>query len=228
MELELKKDISLKESYEKISTLVRFFIDKNDKKLKEEHYHKNFAYYSFSNFYPLEKDMLYKKGQIYTVELRSLKEEFLDLKKYKGLETDSLQIVSVNSGKLYYGANGHLQSETPVFFNTKKIVDELYEREVKEKIRENVLFRYVKSGINTSDGLENLRETVLKDISIDRKVITIPFEEKKLRNGKTLLYHCFHVKLEFQDNEIAKEVEKVIYAGGIGMNTSNGFGLMRT
>lgn len=228
LELELKNDMNLKESYEKISTMVRFFIHKNNKGLKASHYEKKFSYYTFSNFFPAEKDALFKKGNRYEVELRSINEEFLDLRAFKQLETDDLILVGVNAGRLYYRGQGFLKSETPVYFNTKRIQNEQYEQEVKEKIRENILFRYVKSGLNTNDDLDFLRKEIIEEISISKKVITIPFQKKKLANGNDLLYHCLHVDIKFKDNDIAREVEKVIYVGGLGLNTSNGFGLMKS
>lgn len=226
LEVQLKQDVTRKESYEKIAKLIRVFINQNDKELKKTHYEKNFSYYTFSNMFPFESDSVYKKGGVYTIELRSIKKEFLDFKTFKGLETPEMVVVDVSGGKLYYGGNGKLSSETPVFFNTKKINDKAYERQVKDKIRENIIFRYVKSGMNSNDDLDHLRQHVIEDIHINPKVVTIPFEEKKLKNGNSLLYHCFNVEVVFQDNPLSKEVEKVIYSSGLGLNTSNGFGFM--
>ena len=227
MEVICKRDIDRKETYEKTAKLIRLFINLNNKELKKEHYLKQFSYYTFSNFSPLESAGVYKKGRLYTVELRSLKKEFLEMKYYGGLETDELRMVAVSSGKLYYRPSGKLTSETPVFFRTKRIETEAYERQVKDEIRENILYRYVKSGLNKSDDLDELRQSVISSIEINPKVITIPFEEKRLKNGNPLLYHCFHLALTFQDTEEAKQAEQILYASGIGKNTSNGFGLMR-
>lgn len=227
MQVRLKKELNRKSTYEKTAALIRLFIDRNDKELKKNHYEKMFSYYSFSNFHPLEKDGRYPKGNVYTVEIRTLHKEFLDMKQFKGLETDELTLEDVNAGPLFYGGRGVLETETPVYFKTKRIVDAAYEEKVKERIRENMLFRYVKSGINASDDLDALRTDTIKSIAINPKVITIPFESKRLNDGNALLYHCFHARIEFQDNPVAKDVEKVVYGGGLGLNTSNGFGFLR-
>lgn len=228
LEMKLKKDITLKESYEKISKLVRLFIHKNDKGMKSEHYQSKFSYYTFSNFFPKETGAVFKKDGIYSVELRSLKKEFLDLKQFKDLETEDLRLVGVNAGKMYYHGKGTLKSETPIFLNSKRIENEDYEKEVVEKIRENIVFRYLKSGINTNDDPSYLRKEIIDSVKVNRKVITIPFQEKKIKNGNSLLYHCLHVDIKFKDNEIAREVEGIVYAGGLGLNTSNGFGFMKS
>ncbi|MEB2630196.1 hypothetical protein SOP94_17205 [Peribacillus frigoritolerans] len=221
-----KIDIGQKETYESVAQLIRLFIDQNTKTLKKEHYESKFSYYTFSQFSPFEESGIYTKDSLYNLELKTIVDEFKDLKSYKGLETDRLELVAVSATKLYYNPKGHLISKTPVFLRTKKIEDEEYLRKVKEKIRENILFRYVKSGKNSNDDLEYLRKNVVEDIKVDFKVVTIPFKRKQISNDRYLIYHCINLSVDFADNEAAKEVEKLIYSSGLGMLTSNGFGYM--
>ncbi len=50
-----------------------------DSKLKELHAKESiFKHYNFGNFYPIEKDKVYKKGNSYQFTLRSLDEKFID------------------------------------------------------------------------------------------------------------------------------------------------------
>lgn len=46
--------------------------------LKELHDQTGFKHYSFGNFYPIEKEQVYKKGNSYQFTLRSLDEKFID------------------------------------------------------------------------------------------------------------------------------------------------------
>jgi len=46
--------------------------------LKELHEKQGFKYYSFGNFFPIEKEKIYKKGDTYQFVLRSLDEAFID------------------------------------------------------------------------------------------------------------------------------------------------------
>ena len=46
--------------------------------LKGLHAQIGFKYYSFGNFYPIEKEKIYKKGNSYQFRLRSLDENFID------------------------------------------------------------------------------------------------------------------------------------------------------
>jgi len=228
LELKLKTNITQKESYQRVAAILRLFIKENTKDLYETHYSKQFSYYSFSNMYPCEDDRVYKKGNIYTVEVRTLKEEFLDLKKYKNLETDELVLLSANGGKLYYSSQGSIETETPLYMGNKRIKTKQDLANLQEKIRENIIFRYLKSGVNQSDDIDALRKELLDDenIEVSNSIVTIPFDSKRLNTGEALLYHCLYVKVKFNDNKLAKDVEKVIYAGGIGKNTSNGFGFI--
>lgn len=221
LEIEFKKDIEFKKTYREISNMIRIFIDKNNKQLKETHYQKIFSYYSFSNPSPFEIDAVFKAGKSYTVELRSLNKEFLDLKNFQGLETPSLLLHSAMGGKEFYRPRGQVRTETPLFMNLRKDIDG--DEKMKEKIRENIVFRYLKCGFNTSDDIAHVRNNVVKEIKIHDKKINIPFEKDKTE----IIHNCYHVEVLFEDNPIAKEVEKVIYGGGLGKNTSNGFGFIK-
>ncbi|WHZ60083.1 hypothetical protein [Metabacillus hrfriensis] len=227
MEIEVKKDTHARDAYEELSRLIRLFIDQNDKELKEKHYHSVFSYYSFSNMHPFEKDLIYKAGKYYVVELRSLHKEFLDMKMYQGLETEAVSIADVSSTKLFYHGSGEIQTETPLFMNNKPLSSKDERDKLIDLLRENIVFRYLKSGMNQNDDIAFVRSQVVEKIEVTDRLITVPFSRKKLKDGSAYRYHCYHAKVFFHDNDVAKEVEKVLYAGGIGKNTSNGFGFIR-
>jgi CRISPR-associated endoribonuclease Cas6 len=46
-------------------------------KQKALHNQKGYKYYSFGNFYPIEKNKIYKQGNSYKFTMRSLSEEFI-------------------------------------------------------------------------------------------------------------------------------------------------------
>jgi len=47
-------------------------------KQKDLHNQKGYKYYSFGNFYPIEKAKVYKQGNNYNFTLRSLDKEFIN------------------------------------------------------------------------------------------------------------------------------------------------------
>ncbi|PFH91393.1 hypothetical protein [Bacillus sp. AFS088145] len=218
-----KRPITRKESYEVTAILIRKFIDLHNGDMKKAHYQKTFSHYSFSNLYPMEGNYVYQQDRAYTFEIRTLKRELLDLRSYVGLETEDVVVTSVSASKILYGSKGMLQSETPVYVAKEK----RKKKSIEEYIRENILYRYVKSGCNSCDDLDWLREHVIKEIRVNEDTITVPFKTKRLKNGEAYRYHCTNMTIVFQHNDVAKEVEKIVYISGLGQNTSNGFGFMK-
>jgi len=74
----IKKDISFKESFELISKYISFSMAQHDE-LRELHTKEGFKHYSFGNFYPIEKEKIYPKGNTYQFVLRSLDQNFIDI-----------------------------------------------------------------------------------------------------------------------------------------------------
>ena len=72
----LKRDINFKESFEAIAKYISFSMAK-DMLLKEFHNSKNYKFYVFNTFYPIEQDKIYKQGKTYTFKIRSLHEGFI-------------------------------------------------------------------------------------------------------------------------------------------------------
>ena len=73
----IKKDIDFKESFKTISKYISYSMAQTDK-LKALHNQRGYKYYSFNNFYPIERDKIYKQGNSYQFSLRCLNEEFID------------------------------------------------------------------------------------------------------------------------------------------------------
>ena len=74
----LKNDIPFKSSFDTLSKYISYSMAQ-DSKLKELHAKESvFKHYNFGNFYPIEKDKVYKKGNSYQFTLRSLDEKFID------------------------------------------------------------------------------------------------------------------------------------------------------
>jgi len=73
----LKKEIHFKESFELLSKYISFSMAQSEE-LKRLHRQKGYKNYSFGNFYPIEKEKVYKKGNTYQFKLRSPDESFID------------------------------------------------------------------------------------------------------------------------------------------------------
>ena len=73
----LKNDISFKDSFEAINKYISFSMAQNER-LKKLHESKGYKFYVYNNFYPIEQDKLYKKGNIYEFKIRSIDENFIN------------------------------------------------------------------------------------------------------------------------------------------------------
>lgn len=67
----LKNDTQAFENYEKISKLISASMLK-DQTLKQLHEENRYKNYVFCNLYPIEKDGIYKAGNIYTFQIRTI------------------------------------------------------------------------------------------------------------------------------------------------------------
>ena len=67
----LLEDITVPEAQEKILKLIDNTLGKNEETL-EFHNKNEFKNYCFNSFYPLEKDGIYKEGNIYTITIRTI------------------------------------------------------------------------------------------------------------------------------------------------------------
>jgi CRISPR-associated endoribonuclease Cas6 len=74
----LKNDISFRDSFEAISKYISFSMAQNER-LKTIHDSKGYKFYVHNNFYPIEQDKLYKKGNIYEFKIRSIDKNFIDI-----------------------------------------------------------------------------------------------------------------------------------------------------
>ena len=74
----IKRDINFKDSFEVISKYISSSMAQNPE-LKELHDKERvYKHYAFGNFYPIEKEKVYKKGNSYQFRLRSPNEFFID------------------------------------------------------------------------------------------------------------------------------------------------------
>jgi len=117
----LKKDISLKESFEAIAKYISFSMAK-DLLLKELHFKKGYKFYVFNNFYPIEQDKIYKKGKNYTFKIRSLHESFIEAlskKLRENINNPNFLVVETHKKEIKEFFIKELYSVTPVITTTQ-------------------------------------------------------------------------------------------------------------
>lgn len=76
LKLFLLKNVHFEEARETICKLIDKSLLK-DEQMKKFHEKNKYKFYTFNSFYPLEKDKLYKAGNIYTILIRTIDENLV-------------------------------------------------------------------------------------------------------------------------------------------------------
>ncbi len=116
----LKRDLSFKESFEKISKYISFSMA-GDEKLKELHKGHNFKYYVFGGLLPIQKDRVYKRGSTYKFSIRSIDEEFIDKLSNnlrENINNPNLQVLQTHKKSINQFFITELYSATPTIITT--------------------------------------------------------------------------------------------------------------
>ena len=117
----LKKEIDFKESFEILSKYISFSMAQSQE-LEKLHKQKGYKYYSFGNFYPIEKEKIYKKGNTYQFKLRSPDASFIDKLSQtlrENINNPHFMVVEVSKRTIKQFFISELYSVTPVIITTE-------------------------------------------------------------------------------------------------------------
>lgn len=226
----LKKDVSFVKSFDVISTFINYSM-LNDYNLKELHEKNSFKNYSFGNFYPIEKDKIYKNGNIYELVIRSLDEEFINkLHKYlrENINNSYIQVLQTTKKTINQFFVTELYSVTPVittikenekkyhFWTTGKDGDVL---KLQKQLQDNLEKKYESfygEKLNPTQNFIQLLELKNKT----PQSIYINKNEKKIR----FLGNKF--KIIPNEDEVSQKLAFIALACGIGEKQSYGGGFI--
>ena len=212
----LSENINSNESNEYICELIDSVLAKEEKYLKM-HNDIGFKKYCFNNFYPMEKDYIYKEGNIYTFKLRSVDK---DLVKYiednmKNSYTKSVKVLSITSrvipkkhiDKVFSITPTVIKFESGYWRGSNSIED------IENRIVKNLKKKYKQyCGVELSDNIE-----VFNFIKLKNKR-PIPTKYKNI----CLLGDKFEFKVS--NNPIAQELLYLALGTGLGEMNARGFG----
>ncbi|PHO10020.1 CRISPR-associated endoribonuclease Cas6 [Malaciobacter canalis] len=231
----IKKEIELNSSFDIISSYINYCFTK-DEQLKKLHEEKNFKNYCFGNFYPIEKDKLYKKGNTYEFIIRSLDEEFI----YK-----LQRILRENVNNSFF----------QVLQTTKKVVKQIFISElytitptittVKDENNKSIFWTVDKDGDilklqkqlqdNLLKKYENFYNEKLKPTQNFIQLLEIKNQKpqsiyfmKKINDGKSIRVRLFGNKLKIVPNEdeTSQKLAFVALSCGLGEKQSYGGGFV--
>ena len=226
----IKKDISFRESFNMISKYISFSMSTTDA-LKELHLKRGFKHYSFGNFYPIEKEKVYKKGNTYQFVLRSLDEAFVNMLSQTlrlNIDNSNFLVIDTHKRVVKQFFITELYSVTPVivsidhgFFWTMekdgdimKLQKQLHDN--LEKKYQNFYSESIKSEQNFIQLLE-IKNRVPQNIQITKT---------NNQSKKTTSFRFFGNKFRIVPNEdeVSQKLAFVALACGLGEKNSFGGG----
>lgn len=217
LKLFLLKDIEYKNIYAKIS----FFIDSalaKDTQLLNLHNSNLFKYYVFNTFYPIEKDQLYKKDNVYTIQIRTidvkLAEYFNSI--LKNHFTEDIKGLTIDIKSIPKKVINYIYSLTPVILKNSDFGywrDNLSVIDFEKRIKENLIKKY--NGIMNLKVEENFELFTSLEI-INQKPKAFNYKGKKILGDK--------VKINIDSNERAQELAYMALGSGLGEMNARGAG----
>lgn len=213
----LKKDISIFETYEKISKLISSSMLK-DEELKQMHEENKYKNYVFCNLYPVENDKIYKTGKVYTFHIRCINLQLaMKLKQVtNNSQTDEFKVMITDIETNIQRKINQLQTLTPAIITTEKgdylLNDDM--QLVKERILANAQKKYYQ--------LYNEKVDVdfIKDIKqTNNKPIKIPYKNINLLGYK--------YEIDVKEDPISQNLAYLTLSIGLLEKNAEGFGFCR-
>lgn len=213
----LKNDTQAFENYEKISKLISASMLK-DQTLKQLHEENRYKNYVFCNLYPIEKDGVYKAGNIYTFQIRTIDFK-LGLKIKQALnnfQNEEFKVIVSDLETSTQRKINTLATLTPAIITSDK-GDYLINNDmqlVKERILANAQKKYnqLYNEKIDMDFIKSIKQTNNKPIKIPYKSINI-------------LGYKFEI--EVKDDPISQNLAYLILSVGLLEKNAEGFGFCK-
>lgn len=213
----LKNDTQTFENYEKISKLISASMlkDQNLKQLHEENKYKN---YVFCNLYPIEKNGVYKAGNIYTFQIRTIDFKLgLKIKQVlSNFQNEDFKVIVSDMESSTQRKINALATLTPAIITSDK-GDYLINNDmqlVKERILANVQKKYnqLYNEKIDMDFIKSIKQT-------NNKPIKIPYKNINMLGYK--------FEIEVKDDPISQNLAYLILSVGLLEKNAEGFGFCR-
>ena len=207
----LLKNINSNESNCFISELIDSVLAKDEKYLKM-HKDIGFKSYCFNNLYPMEKDYVYKEGNIYTFKIRSIDKDLVEYiqKNIKNAYTKAIKVLTATSKLVPKKHIDKVFSITPIIL---KFEDGYWRGSHSVGDVEDRIIGNLKKKYEQHFGIE-----LPKDIEIFN---SISFKNKEPIPTKYKNIWLLGDKIEFKvsNNPIAQEL--LYFALGVGLGEMN-------
>lgn len=213
----LKNDTQAFENYEKISKLISASMLK-DQALKQLHEENRYKNYVFCNLYPIEKDGIYKAGNIYTFQIRTIDFKLgLKIKQVlNNFQNEEFKVIVSDIESSTQRKINTLATLTPAIITSDK-GDYLINNDmqlVKERILANAQKKYnqLYNEKIDMDFIKSIKQT-------NNKPIKIPYKNKNILGYK--------FEIEVKDDPISQNLAYLILSVGLLEKNAEGFGFCK-
>lgn len=218
IKVELLKDIYMQE----LMTRVAYFVDHAmvaSPGWADYHRSNNAKLYCFNSLYPIEKSGVYRAGNQYTIQLRTVSET---LKNYLLVsmgdnESREMKTVSVACKEIRYRHLNKIVSVTPLILKTSGGYwkDYLLEREFLEELKINIIKKYrMFTNEDMGDGVKIFKNLTLKN----RGPVAQQYKGIRILGDKVIL--------EIENTPEAQKLAFFSLGTGCGCMTARGFSFM--
>jgi CRISPR-associated endoribonuclease Cas6 len=213
----LKNDTQTFENYEKISKLISASMLK-DQTLKQLHEENRYKNYVFCNLYPIEKDGIYKAGNIYTFQIRTIDFKLgLKIKQVlNNFQNEEFKVIVSDLETSTQRKINTLATLTPAIITSDK-GDYLINNDmqlVKERILANAQKKYnqLYNEKIDMDFIKSIKQT-------NNKPIKIPYKNINILGYK--------FEIEVKDDPISQNLAYLILSVGLLEKNAEGFGFCK-
>lgn len=213
----LKNDTQAFENYEKISKLISASMLK-DQTLKQLHEENKYKNYVFCNLYPIEKDGVYKAGNIYTFQIRTIEFKLgLKIKQVlNNFQNEEFKVIVSDLESSTQRKINTLATLTPAIITSDK-GDYLINNDmqlVKERILANAQKKYnqLYNEKIDMDFIKSIKQT-------NNKPIKIPYKNINILGYK--------FEIEVKDDPISQNLAYLILSVGLLEKNAEGFGFCK-
>ena len=200
---------------------IRKIIDKtlsNEKKWLEFHQENKYKNYCFDSMYPLEQDKVYKEGNIYTVNIRTIDKDLAQyLNKNISKEyTDKIKCLTTQIRIIPKKTIQKVYSITPCILKTNGYwKNNLSIDDFENRLKSNLIKKYNQiNNTKVDEDFELYNSIQFKN----KKPCAIKYKDIKLLGDK--------ISLDIADDEISQMIAYMSLGVGIGENNSAGAGFM--
>jgi CRISPR-associated endoribonuclease Cas6 len=223
----IKKDISFKDSFETISKYISFSMAQTQE-LKELHNTNGYKFYNFGNFYPIEKERVYKKGESYQFRVRSPNESFIEnLSKTlrQNINNPNFLVVEVHKKSIKQFFVSELYSATPVVVTADRGVFWTIERDgdimkLQRLLHDNLEKKYFDFYGEKLKAEQNFVQLLEIKKHKPQRIWT----SKKDKEQKTVSFHFIGNKFRIVPNEDEVSQKLAFMALACGLGEKNSFG----